>query len=788
MSNNSQPDKMHRPVAGRWFGIGWLVCMLVGLSYLLLSGSVSLQTNVLKLLPRGEQDPVVQEAVEQFTQRGAKQWLIAIEHAQKSQVIEALAQVGKAMASHRQFAEVTWQRDPAQQQQIFAFLRQYQPYLMTETQLDVLVNQPQLLADQAMQTLYQPVGLASSAVFGWDPLFTFSHYMNSLPQAKGLTLDENGYWIVKTDSGYMGYVTVVLADTPFNQDIQQTSVDLMTHWQQQLSQQFPGMQLYSAGVVLHAASHIAQAKWEISTVGTGSMIGVLMLILIAFRSIRPLVLALLPIGLGVVGAFTLTHLVFGEVHLLTLVFGASLIGISIDYTFHYLADYYHQRPEARYQVIRHIFPAITIGMLTTVVGYLGLIIAPFPALRQMAVFSVAGLVCAYLSVVFLFPYGVRWSTRPFSSGLIHRLQIILRPLGATSARAFWGAWLAMMVVAGFGWSQLVFVDDIRSLQQSNPLLMEQEAQMRRWIELDEINRFFIVRGESSNDVMGNERPLVQALNHQFAGTDKSVMALSQWLPAKEQQQQVKQAYQAVRDAPEHPLKNYLSDLGLTEDEVFEALNNYSHTGVAPLDLNALLASPMGQQLGQLWLEKSSSSLVILNGIRAEDEATLTQLASLFPAVDYVNKVDDLSTLFARYRQLALLCLGISVLAISVIFCARYGVRRGLMVMLPPASALWVALGLVGLTGSIGNLFSVMALFLVLGVGIDFSVFLFEGRGKASTLLAVILSALTTLLSFGLLALSQTAAIHAFGMVVALGICCALLFAIMVAKTRAGSIS
>ncbi len=65
--------------------------------------------------------------------------------------------------------------------------------------------------------------------------------------------------------------------------------------------------------------------------------------------------------------------------------------------------------------------------------------------------------------------------------------------------------------------------------------------------------------------------------------------------------------------------------------------------------------------------------------------------------------------------------------------------------------------------------------LVLGIGIDFTLFLAEARGDLRiTMFAITLSALTTMLSFGLLSLSSTYAVHSFGITVLIGIACAYL--------------
>jgi predicted exporter len=97
-------------------------------------------------------------------------------------------------------------------------------------------------------------------------------------------------------------------------------------------------------------------------------------------------------------------LLFERIHLLTLVFGASLIGGAQDY-----GTYFCNRiaPDASaldsWQLLRRLLPALVLTLVTTVIGYMGLALTPFPGLRQMAVFSALGLIFAWLTVVFWFP-------------------------------------------------------------------------------------------------------------------------------------------------------------------------------------------------------------------------------------------------------------------------------------------------------------------------------------------------------------------------------------------------
>ena len=141
-----------------------------------------------------------------------------------------------------------------------------------------------------------------------------------------------------------------------------------------------------------------------TTFGTIESIAVVLLLLLVFGSMRPLLLGVMTLALAITAAYTVVHLVFGEVHILALVFGSSLIGSVIDYSIHFFADRFrdpeHWTPAS---AVPHVGPAILLGLTTTLVGYLVLAAVPFPGLEQIAVFCMTGLVVGCGCVLCLYP-------------------------------------------------------------------------------------------------------------------------------------------------------------------------------------------------------------------------------------------------------------------------------------------------------------------------------------------------------------------------------------------------
>ena len=72
--------------------------------------------------------------------------------------------------------------------------------------------------------------------------------------------------------------------------------------------------------------------------------------------------------------------------------------------------------------------------------------------------------------------------------------------------------------------------------------------------------------------------------------------------------------------------------------------------------------------------------------------------------------------------------------------------------------------------------------LVLGFGVDYTVFLAEAE-EPSTLLGVLLAGFATLLSYGLLALSQTPALRGFGLTLGIGVLVSLLLSNLALKVE-----
>jgi predicted exporter len=146
----------------------------------------------------------------------------------------------------------------------------------------------------------------------------------------------------------------------------------------------------------------AQANWEMNVIGWGSLAAVLLLVWLAFRSLRPIVLVGLSLLIGTAAAISATAIVFDRVHLITLVFGASLVGVAEDFGIHYFVTR-QAMPRAAASSCDALPGAGTgAGVVYQRGGLSRAGHRTVPGLRQMALFSAVGLITAFLTVLFWF--------------------------------------------------------------------------------------------------------------------------------------------------------------------------------------------------------------------------------------------------------------------------------------------------------------------------------------------------------------------------------------------------
>ncbi len=761
-----------------------LVVLQFGILCRQIDHGIAIETNVLSLLPATEQDPLVEAALQSLTAQVSRSSIFLVGYPDAATAAEAAIAFAAGLRASGEFINIRCEVSADTER---AFFEHYFPYRyqFLSSSSRALLAAPdggRALVQASERSLYTPFSAMYTPILERDPLLLFPAFVQSFPRLASRAFVSNGVLMTEENGVLYGMVTAESLGSPFARTDQHRITAAIDGVRSAVQATHQGITLLESGAIRFAKAGSDVMQREISLISTGSMIGVLVLMLFVFRSPVQLLMGMLPILIGCLYAFTISCMIFPEIHLLTLVFGASLIGVCIDYSFHYLCEHFlGSRDDAEWTVLRKIFSGITLGAITSAMGYIGFVFAPFPGLRQIAVFSAIGLIGAYVTVVFWYPFLLRNAVpRPSRLPDVARRALALVD-GLRRNRRWWILAVPAAIFTTVGLLRLNTNDDIRQLQHLPAHLMDDERRVRELAGRIDSGRFFLVRGENDEAVLQKEEALLARLNVlQEDGALAVAFGITNVAPSRKLQQQDHDLLrrQLVESGA---LDAYVSKLGFTAEVAQQTRDAIVSPLHRHLSVEAWLASPVSTGLRHLWIQRDNgeaASLVILGGIR--DPGRLEELESNVEGVHYIDKVEDISQLLGRYRHHASGLVAVSYAAIFLLLIVRYRPLRAIAVMAPPLVAAVVALATSGIVGAGLNLFGVLALMLVLGIGIDYSIFFAETRtGREITMLAIAMSALTTILSFGLLASSRTPVLRSFGMTVLVGIALAFLLAPLV---------
>lgn len=732
-----------------------------------------LQTDLIALLPETEQNPVAEQAIDNLGHALGNRalYLVSVPNDTTAKAATTLAaqQLDASHAFHSVRADFS-------RVQTRTLVEQYAPhrfYLLSAEDRQALAQGR--AKEKLLINLMRPFADGPGLNMAQDPFGLYAGWLASLPLSQGHLVPEEGFLLAHDAHGTHALIVAEAEGSAFAPETQervQQALDLARH---ALGKAYPAATIQATGAAHYAYAARTEAQHDMDRIVLGSLTGIILLMWLVFRSPRPLLLALLSVATGISLGILVSIAVYGKLYLITLVFGASLVGEAVDYAIQYFAARMAaERDWHPWRGRNLVLPAITLALATSLLGYGALSLSPFPGLKQIALFSLAGLAGAWLTVVLVLPV---FSASPqvghvrldWSAQLLHRLSSIRH----VRALPYLLALLALAAIPGL--LQTRSEDDIRLLINPPQELRQQEETIRGFTGMDNSARFILIEGENSESVLQREETVAQKLAA-LRGKDASLdfMALSRFVPSQKQQQ-ADHALISKTLLDNSKLEALLQNQGFAPT-VAEQFRQDMQTGKL-LVLQEWLPSPLATPYRYLWLGKTSRGFASVMTLQGQiGRGALENALMNLPGVTLVDKAYSVSKLFAHYRQLA--TWGLLLAASMVLFALvwRHGVRLGVLILLPTALALLLTPALLTYAGIALTFFHMMALMLVLGVGVNYAIFLKEAGSRApAVLVGVMLSAMTTLLSFGLLALSSMPALHQFGLALLLGVSLSALF-------------
>jgi len=749
----------------RWLPRGFLILLLAVLA---VAGwqwrqGAPLSANLMALVPGDAPDALQLRAEQRMQEPLNREMLVLVGSADRQQAINMAQQLGEQWQASGLFEQVQWnlQADlPALREQLL----RGRLAMLSAADREQLIAHPDAFIEQRVQALFDPFTGFSLVPSQDDWLGLTGRIQNSQPQRGAVQLDiGSGALMAHADGKQWVLLRARTQGNAFDLTLPMQVAALLEQSRAQAATQ--QVELLAASGLLYAASGQQQASREITWVGGGATVGILLLLLLAFRRWRVL-LAFVPVLVGMLFGAVACVAFFGSMHVMTLVLGSSLIGVAVDYPLHYLSKSWSLKPWRSWPALRLTLPGLSLSLATSCIGYLALAFTPFPALTQIAIFSAAGLVGAYLSAVCLLPALLNGVVLRPAQWPLNVAQCLLNARQALLKKVPTPALLALLLMfCAAGLWQLNSKNDIRQWVSAPPQLMTQAQAIARITGYQPTSQFFLVRADSEQQLLERQAALSERLDALIGkGTLQGYLALNQLVSPPREQQRLRAALSALPrhwqpllalGVPLPALQNELAQLqALPEQRIDDALNG-----------------PLAEPWRLLWLGRDAdgvAAMVSLQGLN--DASLLREQARDLPGVELVDRLGDLNSVFAATQISAAELKLLSCALIVLLLIAPFGLGGAVRIVALPLLAALCSLASLGWLGQPLTLFSLFGLLLVTAISVDYAILMREQIGGAAvSLLGTLLAALTTWLSFGLLAVSSTPAVSNFGLSVSLGL-------------------
>lgn len=719
-----------------------------------------ISANLLHILPVTQADPLLERAQQQTQTQLDQELILLVQHPEARTLLPEWLH---RLQESKQFARIDYRVDVNLQQlgqQLLDGRATYVPLAVRQQ----IAEEPRQFFTERLQEIFDPIAGFSWVGLQQDWLGLTGKIQQHLQGKTAVQADAQGFLLIETDA-LPWYVVRLQSHAGGFAGNTLAVAESMRALKQQIQQQ--NGRILASGGVLFAALAQEQAEQEIKWLGGISLVGSLVLVLWLFRRINSLLIAL-PALIGLWAGATLCIAVFGQIHVLTLVLGVSLMGVAIDFPMHYLSKAWVIQPWDARRVLRLTLPGLTLGVLSNAVGYTALAFTPFPALSQVAVFSVAGLIAAYWCTIACLPRFLSYpqAVQPWRQPLFW-MQRLLMWHKALFSRV--NRWLLLAVVLAFtllGFNRLELHDDLRQWISPAPELLRQAQQIGELTGQQPTSQFFLVQAATEAELFARLTALEDQLDKQImAGALTGYQSITDLLAGMQGTPSLEQALTAVDLQAIEPLVAAGIDAELVQQEIQLLMQQKT------LTIDEALATDLGEAWRLLWLGQNAqevASVVRLQGLH--DVAPLSELTEQLDGVRWIDRPAQLNRLFEQTQRYALwtkLLASVTIFVLLTLFLGWRGAARTLGISLLAALLAAATLGWLGWPVT---LFSIFGLLLVTAIGVDYAILMYEEvGGRATSLLGAFMAALTTWLSFGLLALSSTPAVSSFGVAVSLGL-------------------
>ena len=636
------------------------------------------------------------------------------------------------------------------------------------------------------RSLLTPSGMVTARFIEKDPLGFSPILLNKLKQ---LQLDnnyeiENGYIFSKNKKTLLVFIAPAFdpGDTKKNEIFISTLNGIIRA--NSTAESDVHATLFGGAVVSLENAHRMKTDSIIASALSTALI--LVLLFLFFRRKRVILFIFLPVIFGAAFSLALLFLIKSSVSIIAVGAGSVVLGLAINYSMHFFVHLKHVRDVQR--TIRDLAGPMTVGGITTIGAFLGLLFIKSELLRDFGLFAAFSLVGAALFTLVVLPHTVSFFKADELDKESRFEKTVERIVSFRFKRKLPLALGVLIITCILGWFafDVKFEDDLMSMNYMSPELKASEE------KLDEINNahlksvFCISYGKTveeaaaANAAVNNK---VQALRkHGVIAGSSSVADFL--VPDSLQRIRIKRWNEFWSAGKKEHVRVAIQQAaalnGFAED-AFNPFYEILDKNFQPVDL--LNSEIFNHSLLSEFVSVKNNVITILTGIKVAE----SRREALFSGLGNMQNVIVFDKLFIATQLVNFLksdfntVLYISSILVFVFLLLSFGrIEPAVFSFLPMLiSWLWI-LGIMAIFGIEFNIVNIIISTFIFGLGDDYSIFNSEGmlqeyasgrKMLSSFKTSILLSALTCLIGVGTLVVAQHPALRSISLITIIGMLC-----------------
>jgi hopanoid biosynthesis associated RND transporter like protein HpnN len=658
-----------------------------------------------------------------------------------------------------------------------------------------------------------------------------------MPAAHASLEDESPRYTL-TDNGRFGFVLLRLTDDVETQGETQAAIDQLRQILVGLGTSHPGVRMGLTGLPVMENDEMLGSRSDTTRSSVLSLLGVACVFFAGFGGLRHPLLSVLVLAVAECWSLGFTTLVIGHLNILSMAFGAILIGLGTDFSIYYLARYVElvrtslPTADSLEQTAVSVGPGIVTGGLTTALAFFAAGLTDFRGVAELGIISGGGVVLCLLATLTVLPALIHLCDRhrphPRAQQALN-LSPCLAPF-LWAPRSTVALSLAGLAILAAGLSGLAYDHNLLNLQ---PVGVESVALEHRLLaESDQSLWYALSLADSPQEVLGRKEQFLRL------ATVERTEEIASLLPVDVESKQriIERTHERLARLPDQPPQipiespavlgaalGQLNELAaqlpprdavreqlaetqqliasMTSSECYRSLATYQQNLARDLlhrlHILRVISTPHPPELADL-PKSMVSRFVGRDGrylLKIYGRGNIWQMEDLAAFVRDVRSVDPEATgnplqtyeASLQMQQSYLQATCYSLIAVTILLLIDFrSARMTLLALLPVVFGTWALLGLVGALGIPLNPANMIVLPLILGIGIDGGVHVVHdfrsqsGRFRltGSTTTAVVMTALTNMVGFGSLMTASHRGLVSLGRMVTLGVGCCLVMSLV----------